>query len=78
MRKYNDEAAPVGVVPRRHARSIEPLMGDSLEACTVADTVDRPGAAKKSIRLPSPPQWLSYVGSLGIVAAALEWLKLTR
>lgn len=74
MRNHREQAAPVGVVPRRHAGSIEPLMWDGLETCTVAEELVPPQGRK----LPPLPQWLSSVVSFGIVAAALEWLKLTR
>lgn len=74
MRNCREQGAPVGVVPRRHVRSIESLMSDRLETCTVADEVDAPRARK----LPPLPQWLAAMASLGIVTAALEWLKLTR
>lgn len=74
MRNCHQEAAPVGVVPRRHARAIQPLMSDRLETCTVAEDVDPPHSRKI---LPLP-QWLASVASLGIITAGLEWLKLTR
>jgi hypothetical protein len=70
-----NEAAPVGVVPRRRARSIELLMSDTVDACTVAEGVASPGPGRK---LPPLPHWLSAMASLGVVAAALEWMKFTR
>lgn len=71
----NDDAAPVGVVPRRRAASIEPLMSDTLDACTVAEGLAPAGPGR---RFPPLPHWLSTMASVGVVAAALEWLKLTR
>jgi hypothetical protein len=49
-------------------------MSDRLETCTVAEDVDPP----HSRTIPPLPQWLASVASLGIITAALEWLKLTR
>jgi hypothetical protein len=74
MRNCHQKATPVGVVPRRHAGAIQPLMSDRLETCTVAEDVDPP----HSRTIPPLPQWLASVASLGIITAALEWLKLTR
>jgi len=74
MRNCHEQAAPVGVVSRRDARAIQPLMSDRPEICTVAKDVDPP----HSRRMPTPPQWLASVASFGIITAALEWLKLTR
>ncbi|MGA8261076.1 MAG: hypothetical protein WB783_12750 [Arenicellales bacterium] len=71
----NNDAAPVGVVPRRRAASIEPLMSDTLDVCTVAEGVASPGPGRS---LPPLPHWLSAMASVGVVAAALEWMKLTR
>lgn len=75
MHSHSAESAPVGVVPRRDVRAIEPLMSDTCDACTVADDVESPGAMRN---LPPLPHWLTPVVPLGLVAALVEWLRLTR
>lgn len=74
MPDQNEQQTPVGVVPRRQVRSIEPLMCDGPDRCTVAEEVEAPrdqaGAAWS--------QWLPSVTLVTAVAGALEWLKLTR
>jgi len=66
---------PVGVVPRRQVQSIQTLMSDAPETCSVAEGIESPGDKKLT---PLLPQWLSAATTFGIIAAALEWLKLTR
>lgn len=74
MRRMNDQQAPVGVVPRRQVRCIQPLMSDAPDTCTVAEDVEpAPHGA--------PAGWSSWLPSVTVltaVAGALEWLKLTR
>ena len=76
MRNRSTEPGPVGVVPRHQAGAIDALMSDQPETCTVAESVETPAPAHSA----SAPlsQWLSYATAFGLVAAALEWLKLTR
>lgn len=74
MRKPSDEQTPVGVVPRRQVRSIEPLMSDAPANCTVADNVE-PSQDQAS---PAWTRWLPAVTAFTAVAGVLEWLKLTR
>lgn len=75
MHSQNNEGAPVGVVPRARAQSIQTLMSDAPETCTLAETAASPPAGR---RIPPLPHWVSAVASLGAVAAALDWIKLPR
>lgn len=70
----NETRAPVGVVPRREAGAIEPLMCDTPETCTVDEGIDASGGPGS----PAWSQWLPSVTLVTAVAGALEWLKLTR
>lgn len=70
MREYSDEIPPVGVVPRRQVRSIEPLMSDAPDTAAIAVEPEAPGRAT--------PAWASWLPAVTAVAGALEWLKLTR
>lgn len=74
MRNTSEQQAPVGVVPRRQVRSIQPLMSDAPDTCAVAGDVE-PAPEAAAARW-SP--WLPSVTLVTAVAAALEWLKLTR
>jgi hypothetical protein len=74
MHTQSDERPPVGVVPRRQARTIEALMSDAPDTCTVAHGVEAPQARA----IPAWSQWLPSVTAVAAVAGALEWLKLTR
>lgn len=74
MRDQNKAQTPVGVVPRRQARSIEPLMFDAPEPCTVAEEVE----VSRGRAAPPWSRWLPSVALVTAVAGALEWLKLTR
>lgn len=74
MRTTNDQLTPVGVVPRRQVRGIQPLMSDAPDTCTVAEHVE-------PIPHGAPARWSSWLPSVTVltaVAGALEWLKLTR
>lgn len=74
MHYKTDESAPVGVVPRRQARSIDSLMSDGPVIWSVADEVETPRTGR-----PTPlSRWLSAASAFGVVAAVLEWLKLAR
>jgi len=73
MSEKTDLQTPVGVVPRRQVRSIEPLMSDAPEPCTVGEEVEPSGGAAAAWA-----QWLPSVTAVTAIAGALEWLKLTR
>jgi len=70
--QYN-ESQPVGVVPRRRAPLLDSLMSDVPEGWSVVDEVESPAGKPSAIS-----QWLTGATALGILAAAMEWLKLTR
>lgn len=74
MSRFNEQSTPVGVVPRRQVSAIEPLMSDAPEPCTVAEEVE-PAANGAA---PAWTHWLPSVTVVTAVAAAIEWLKLTR
>lgn len=74
MRDQKDAQTPVGVVPRRQARSIEPLMFDGPDPSTVAEDIE----ASRGRAAPAWSRWLPSVTLVTAVAGALEWLKLTR
>jgi len=76
MCEMSDDPAPVGVVPRRQARSIEPLMSDVPDAAETRTVV---GGVNESP--PGSADWARWLPSMAVftaVAGALEWLKLTR
>jgi hypothetical protein len=77
MPDKTEQGAPVGVVPRRRATRIKNLLSDTPETCSVAETVQSPAAARAR-PAPRVQQLMSTVAVSGLVAAALEWLKLTR
>lgn len=70
--QYN-ESPPVGVVPRREAAALDILMSDIPERWSVADEVQCPAGEPSAIS-----QWLTGATALGLLATAMEWLKLTR
>ncbi|MBS1269687.1 MAG: hypothetical protein MAG794_00638 [Gammaproteobacteria bacterium] len=74
MQKHIHKTAPVGVVPRRQMPLIETLMSDTPQSCAVIDSVESPGSRKPGLAL----QWLPTVTTVGIIAAVVDWLKLTR
>jgi len=74
MQDSTDIPAPVGVVPRTRAQGVATLMADTPETFSVAEHVESP-AAKAT---PPLAQWLSTATAVGILATAVEWLKLTR
>lgn len=74
MRNRSDHQTPVGVVPRREAQSIAPLVSDTPAGGTVVDAAADPGAAAA----PAWIQWLPSVTAVAAVAGALDWLKLPR
>lgn len=76
MRKQNQNQTrtPVGVVPRRHAGAIAPLMSDTYESCTVDEGVEPSGGTAPA----AWSRWLPSVTLVTFVAGTLEWLKLTR
>lgn len=76
MRNQSNEQTPVGVVPRRQVESIEPLMSDAPDTCTVSVDVEAP--PERGSGSLSWSQWVTPSAAVGIVAATLEWLKLTR
>lgn len=80
MREHSDRAAPVGVVQRRRAPSIHPLMSDTLDAGEVTEEIRAPhdGAGDADPAATPLYQKLSTAATLGLAAAVLEWLKLTR
>jgi len=71
MSDRSTESAPVGVVPRRSAPALEPLIHDAADRAPVSSRVDDPAPAAA----PRLQQWLSSLAAVGIGAAALEWLK---
>jgi len=77
MTKPNDEMSPVGVVPRTAAESIDTLLSDAPEALTVAEHIESLTNTRNK-PLPQWPRWLSTATAMGVVVAALEWLKLGR
>lgn len=80
MHHQKNDAPPAGVVPRRHAQSLDALMSDAPDRWTVAEEVESPGSGQ----VPPLTRWLSSavtlstLGTLGVVASAFDWLKLTR
>lgn len=76
MRKHNQNQTrtPVGVVPRRQAGAIGPLMSDTYESCTVDEGVEPSDGAAAA----AWSRWLPSVALVTVVAGTLEWLKLTR
>lgn len=74
MQYHNNQSSLVGVVPRHRAQTLDALMSDAPESWSVADEVEIPDNGRPAVLA----QWLSGAAAFGIVAAALEWLKLTR
>lgn len=74
MRNQNTIHTPVGVVPRRQAEFIAPLITDSVEGGVATEALLRE-------QRPASPVWGLWLPSLVAVAAianALDWLKLPR